>query len=220
MQQRYYDPQIGRFLSVDPAASTFKSYAYANNNPYRFTDPDGRSSCTDPACKTSTLDSVLPRANSQPPPVNGTEGVSQSTAQKLDAGYATTVTFQNDNPNGASPNQPVATKTANAVEGVISKSGVQSVNINSTTGGKHGPNSNHAKGRAVDINRVDGKRVNATNAGATKIQTTARQSGDIREKFGPTIMEKTIVPGGAASRVTNQALTDDHADHIHLSGQQ
>ena len=42
--QRYYDPQIGRFLSVDPAASTFNLYAYANNNPYRFTDPDGRQS--------------------------------------------------------------------------------------------------------------------------------------------------------------------------------
>ncbi len=47
MQQRYYDPQIGRFLSVDPVAArtggdNFNRYWYANNNPYRFTDPDGR----------------------------------------------------------------------------------------------------------------------------------------------------------------------------------
>jgi len=48
MQQRYYDPQIGRFLSTDPIPSdptsgaNFNSYWYANNNPYRFTDPDGR----------------------------------------------------------------------------------------------------------------------------------------------------------------------------------
>lgn len=47
MQQRYYDPQIGRFLSVDPVAArengdNFNRYAYAANNPYRFTDPDGR----------------------------------------------------------------------------------------------------------------------------------------------------------------------------------
>lgn len=42
MQQRYYDPQVGRFLSVDPAASEFNQYSYAGNNPYRFTDPDGR----------------------------------------------------------------------------------------------------------------------------------------------------------------------------------
>jgi hypothetical protein len=46
--QRYYDPQIGRFLSVDPVAANantgamFNRYNYANNNPYRFTDPDGR----------------------------------------------------------------------------------------------------------------------------------------------------------------------------------
>ncbi len=48
VQQRYYDPQIGRFLSVDPVTvdsglgANFNRYWYANNNPYRFTDPDGR----------------------------------------------------------------------------------------------------------------------------------------------------------------------------------
>ena len=48
MQQRYYDPSIGRFLSVDPVtASTvnggnFNRYWYGNNNPYKFVDPDGR----------------------------------------------------------------------------------------------------------------------------------------------------------------------------------
>nr|WP_203322589.1 RHS repeat-associated core domain-containing protein [Pseudoxanthomonas beigongshangi] len=48
MQQRYYDPVIGRFLSVDPVTAysspgaNFNRYWYANNNPYRFTDPDGR----------------------------------------------------------------------------------------------------------------------------------------------------------------------------------
>jgi len=47
-QQRYYDPIVGRFLSVDPVTAdagsggNFNRYWYANNNPYRFTDPDGR----------------------------------------------------------------------------------------------------------------------------------------------------------------------------------
>jgi uncharacterized protein RhaS with RHS repeats len=50
MQQRYYDPIAGRFLSMDPISSDadtgdkFDRYAYANNNPYRYTDPDGRDS--------------------------------------------------------------------------------------------------------------------------------------------------------------------------------
>jgi RHS repeat-associated protein len=48
MQQRYYDPEAGRFLSVDPvdvdssSGANFNRYWYANDNPYRFTDPDGR----------------------------------------------------------------------------------------------------------------------------------------------------------------------------------
>lgn len=48
MQQRYYDPDIGRFLSRDPVTANpntganLNAYWYANNNPYRFTDPDGR----------------------------------------------------------------------------------------------------------------------------------------------------------------------------------
>src|SRR5690606_2735799 len=48
MQQRYYDSTAMRFLSVDtvPVSTTdgsnFNRYWYANNNPYRFVDPDGR----------------------------------------------------------------------------------------------------------------------------------------------------------------------------------
>ena len=48
MQQRYYDPQVGRFLSADPvqanpnSGANFSGYWYAANNPFRFIDPDGR----------------------------------------------------------------------------------------------------------------------------------------------------------------------------------
>lgn len=48
MQQRYYDPGIGRMLSVDPVTAyqnpitNFCRYCYARNNPYKFIDPDGR----------------------------------------------------------------------------------------------------------------------------------------------------------------------------------
>jgi hypothetical protein len=50
MQQRYYEPTAGRFLSVDPVVTDadsgrgFGRYHYAENNPYRYTDPDGRAS--------------------------------------------------------------------------------------------------------------------------------------------------------------------------------
>jgi RHS repeat-associated protein len=48
MQQRYYDPIAGRFLSVDPVTTDaktgehFNRYAYGNNSPYKYKDPDGR----------------------------------------------------------------------------------------------------------------------------------------------------------------------------------
>jgi RHS repeat-associated protein len=53
MQQRYYDPEAGRFLSTDPVQAdggggSFNRYEYAQDNPYRYTDPDGR--CGGPTC--------------------------------------------------------------------------------------------------------------------------------------------------------------------------
>lgn len=45
---RWYDPQLGRFMAMDPVGfregniHSFNRYAYANGNPYRYVDPDGR----------------------------------------------------------------------------------------------------------------------------------------------------------------------------------
>lgn len=55
MQQRYYDPQVGLFLSVDPVTAYgesgsmfFNRYRYAAGNPYKFIDPDGRRHARNP----------------------------------------------------------------------------------------------------------------------------------------------------------------------------
>ena len=52
MQARYYDPAIGRFYSNDPvdamshlghgSVQGFNRYNYTYNNPYKYTDPDGK----------------------------------------------------------------------------------------------------------------------------------------------------------------------------------
>ncbi len=45
---RHYDPALGVFTSDDPVRfdennpASFNRYAYANNNPYKFVDPDGK----------------------------------------------------------------------------------------------------------------------------------------------------------------------------------
>ncbi len=47
MGGRYYNPLFARFLSIDPKEAdpsdlhSLNRYAYANNNPYRYVDPDG-----------------------------------------------------------------------------------------------------------------------------------------------------------------------------------
>jgi RHS repeat-associated protein len=49
MGARYYDPSIGRFMGVDPqgfdpnSVHSFNRFAYGNNNPYKYVDPDGHS---------------------------------------------------------------------------------------------------------------------------------------------------------------------------------
>jgi RHS repeat-associated protein len=62
MHARYYNPQWGRFLSVDPIVDlklaaptpqTWNRYAYVRNNPLHFTDPTGKYTCggSKDACK-------------------------------------------------------------------------------------------------------------------------------------------------------------------------
>lgn len=48
MGARYYMPLLGRFTGIDPVEivpeqpQSLNRYAYANNNPYKYVDPDGR----------------------------------------------------------------------------------------------------------------------------------------------------------------------------------
>jgi RHS repeat-associated protein len=82
MQQRYYDPIAARFLSVDPIVTdaetgkAFGRYDYANNNPYGFTDPDGRAgieiNCYTYSCQ--DIDPTARRAASPPGSAIGSPG--------------------------------------------------------------------------------------------------------------------------------------------------
>jgi RHS repeat-associated protein len=64
MHARFYNPQLGRFLSTDPANSaeserpqSWNRYAYASGNPVRRIDPDGRRDQNyDSCCYTDSKD--------------------------------------------------------------------------------------------------------------------------------------------------------------------
>ena len=83
MQQRYYDPDVGIFLSVDPVdvngqnGWNFCRYCYGLDNPYKFKDPDGR--------QVKQLIQEILRAVIPAPPPGGQKN-SQPEAKDLDSG--------------------------------------------------------------------------------------------------------------------------------------
>lgn len=110
MQQRYYDQVLGIFLSVDPVTAysspitQFHRYRYANNNPYKFIDPDGRLGCAasriTAVCNSygwgsvvstsfrSTMDSdSYPRTTLVHKPVAGKINTRDSKTSTADGGY-------------------------------------------------------------------------------------------------------------------------------------
>ena len=72
---RWYDPAIGRFTGIDPVGykedniHSFNRYAYANNNPYKFVDPDGRAAET--ALDVVSLGLSIATFKSDPSFING-----------------------------------------------------------------------------------------------------------------------------------------------------
>lgn len=65
MGARYYDPVLGRFMGVDPVGvdpnnlHSFNRYAYTNNNPYKFVDPDGREAISTDSRNNKSIASMI-----------------------------------------------------------------------------------------------------------------------------------------------------------------
>lgn len=138
------------------------------------------------------------------------------------------VSFENDDPHGASPRQPLTAETAGMVAGAIADSGLRAVNVNSTTGGVHGPGSRHYSGQAVDINRVEGQPVGSgpkhhtrpnpdpdVVADVAALQNALRRQLNIGENFGPAFQEKRWRRGAAPHPAPS--TKDDHGNHVHAA---
>ncbi len=94
MQARYYDPVIGRFYSNDPVgtlghsniAHGFNRYAYANNNPYKYNDPDGKLPVLLVFVAKEALGEAFEQATGIPAPT--VKGLSKALAKRFARGRA------------------------------------------------------------------------------------------------------------------------------------
>lgn len=126
------------------------------------------------------------------------------------------ITFINDDSSAPSPNLPVSAELAKIIEHTVNITKLR-ININSSTGGNHSIRSFHYHGMAVDINLIDGKRVddisNQTNV--RNFQSVLAQHPKIAECFGPFINIRKrglLVEKKPAMRLT-------HLNHLHISSQ-
>jgi len=207
-------------FDYDACATGPSFYTYVGNDPTDRIDPTGKSMCANTDCSKSYIE-PNPGTHAAPSS-NNNEDVSPGVAARDNVAGAPgpQITFHNDNPNGASPDQPVTTSTANMVESAVVNSGVSSVNINSTTGGTHAPASRHAQGKAVDINRIDGKKVSdpSNRQNVETVQHSFSVEPNVRENFGPSGSTKVVTPG--TSPVPWTQVQENHENHVHESGQQ
>ena len=97
---------------------------------------------------------------------------------------------------------------------------ITSIYIMATTNGKHSSLSNHYKSTAVDISRINGRKMALT--GVTnqiiKVQEAFDNFQYIRENFGPYFKHKFSVEDPVGSQWDyNYTRAGDHSHHIHIS---
>jgi hypothetical protein len=126
------------------------------------------------------------------------------------------ITLANDVTGLPRPTAFLDARLAAAIERAVLDTGL-SVNINSTSGGTHSTWSGHYFYCGVDINRIDGRRVDdPLNRAAVQAyqDALARHMGDLAENFGPTRNE-ALDPRGAVVAVPGVAA--QHQNHVHAS---
>jgi len=178
MQQRYYDPIAGRFLSVDPVVTDantgkgFGLYTYVDNNPYAKTDPTGMAPAENPYCLSG----------------GGCSGAGVSINQS--SGKASAQTYDTSTPSGilAQSRADIGAGAWNAVRAV--SAGYAAVSLTIIGGlGEVG---------AVAVGTATAEKVAAgvlTEAGGLRLSTTAANSVANRAYVTPLAVREAIIGG-------------------------
>jgi RHS repeat-associated protein len=122
------------------------------------------------------------------------------------------ITFKNDVPGMPDVSPDVSHAMADMIEEVVRETGL-SININSTTGGhSSGP---HTEGRAVDINRIDGMRVdNPQNIdNVMGLEQAIINHPNSNQVLGPALNVNKWYNAPQPS----PTLIKQHTDHIHAN---
>ena len=191
MQQRYYDPIAGRFLSVDPVTtnagdgSFFNRYVYTNNNPYKFKDPDGRAPGSfDCDCSGGTTNAGLP--------------VSPIVTLQI-------LAIQN----GVSP-AAVQAVTAIATAAVTRGGGAKANSANATAGTGRGAN------KLGPVKEAQGAHSTFKTDADGKVTNTATYTPNPKNPSGHDEVKRVDVTGTAH---TNSDGTKVPTPHVHEAGQ-
>lgn len=104
------------------------------------------------------------------------------------------------------------------VEETVVSAGVKSIVVNSTTGGVHKPRSHHYKGKAVDIDMIDGYPVGhyRVKEKTKKLQEAFREHPNIEQNYGPAFSENTDAKGNVTVPIDD--TVESHKTHIHVGG--
>ena len=136
-----------------------------------------------------------------------------------DDGTKVSVTFKYKSPTGGYGDYALSKDAVSLlIKGIndanISGAGITSIDVSTTTTGKHSPSSNHYAsngGRAIDIDMVNGISVKnpKSHEKVDAFQRAIRKNPILRENFGPNIQEKE----GKTKRISG------HNNHIHIATQ-
>ncbi len=151
-----------------------------------------------------------------PDDASNSQSSSRRIASDVDGDGKVDITFNNDVPGGPSPDRLVTDKVATLVEDVVRDTGFD-INVNSTVRPCSG--SAHCWGNAVDINRINGMRVDdpANLPNVVKLQMAIQVHPFVRENYGPAMNLKSV-PFFTLDRSTNATIVDLHRNHVHVSG--